>query len=155
MDDLAERLREHLKNGVTDLQTPRDRRIFIRVRMKSFRDAIMCITNKLGIKHLSAITGIDLVEEIELQYHFAHNGSVMLSLGVPVPKSSLRIPTVTDLIPGAVFYEREVHEFFGVEFESHPDLSPLILPERWPEGVYPLRKENDYDKLHGISMKGA
>jgi NADH-quinone oxidoreductase subunit C len=40
-----------------------------------------------------------------------------------------RIPTVVDLFPGASFQEREVYDFFGVEFEGHPDLRRILLPE--------------------------
>jgi len=50
------------------------------------------------------------------------------------------IPTITDIIPGALLYEREIHDLFGVKFEGHPNLEPLILPDDWPADNYPLRK---------------
>ncbi|RLG90884.1 hydrogenase large subunit, partial [Candidatus Bathyarchaeota archaeon] len=61
------------------------------------------------------------------------------------------VPTITDIIPGAVLYEREVHDLLGVAFEGHPDLSPLVLPEEWPERVYPLRKEYTLEKLRKLT----
>jgi NADH-quinone oxidoreductase subunit C len=48
---------------------------------------------------------------------------------------------VVSLLPGAVLYEREVHDLLGVVFDGHPSLERLILPDDWPEGVYPLRKD--------------
>jgi len=63
-----------------------------------------------------------------------------VSVNVRAPKEAPLLQSLVDLIPGAAIYEREVHDLFGVEFEGNPDLSPLLLPDGWPEGVYPLRK---------------
>jgi len=72
---------------------------------------------------------------------------------IKIPKSSLKVPTITDLIPGAIFYEQEVHDMLGVIFEGHPDLSPLVVPENWPEGVHPLRKDYSIEKLKEMIKK--
>jgi len=35
----------------------------------------------------------------------------------------------------------------GIDFKGHPNLKPLLLPENWPEGVYPLRRDyKEWDK---------
>ncbi|MCK4434684.1 NADH-quinone oxidoreductase subunit C, partial [Candidatus Bathyarchaeota archaeon] len=70
-----------------------------------------------------------------------------------VPKNNPNVPTVTDLIPGAILYEREVHDLLGVNFEGHPDLSPLLLPEEWPQNLYPLRKEHNLEQLRQMTSK--
>jgi NADH-quinone oxidoreductase subunit C len=46
---------------------------------------------------------------------------------------------VVDLFPGAAWHERETHEMFGVGFDGHGELRPLLLPPEF-EG-HPLRKE--------------
>ena len=51
------------------------------------------------------------------------------------------IATVSDLFPGANFYEREAYDLLGIDFVGHPDLTRILLPDEW-EG-HPLRK--DYD----------
>jgi NADH-quinone oxidoreductase subunit C len=38
------------------------------------------------------------------------------------------------------FHEREAHEMFGIEFEGHENMIPLLLPPDW-KGGYPLRKD--------------
>jgi Ni,Fe-hydrogenase III component G len=51
------------------------------------------------------------------------------------------IPTVCNLIPSAIFFERELIEMFGITVEGTPNTDHLFLPDEWPEGVYPLRKD--------------
>jgi Ni,Fe-hydrogenase III component G len=152
-NEIAEKLRQSLKDAILDVNAPRKRRIFVRMKTDSLKDAIEYLVNDLEFKHLSTITGSDLGEEIELIYHLAYKGSIELSLRINVPKKNPNVPTITNFIPGAVLYEREVHDVVGVTFEGHPDLSPLILPEGWPEGVYPLRKEEKFEELRKIGSK--
>ena len=47
----------------------------------------------------------------------------------------------TDLIPGAIFTERETQEMMGVEVVGIPDGRRLFIGEDVPEGVYPWRKD--------------
>jgi NADH-quinone oxidoreductase subunit C len=56
-----------------------------------------------------------------------------------VPRESAELASVVDLFPGAGWHERETYEMFGVRFEGHPNLTPLLLPPQF-EG-HPLRKE--------------
>jgi Ni,Fe-hydrogenase III large subunit/Ni,Fe-hydrogenase III component G len=50
-------------------------------------------------------------------------------------------PSLVSLTPAAAWYEREIHDLFGLVPVGHPDLRPLVLHENWPEGLYPLRKD--------------
>lgn len=100
----------------------------------------------LQFPHFSVISGIDTGDAVRLIYHFTifygHPGAeCTVSLGVNLPKSDLTIPTISDLIPGAVFSEREKQEFLGVTVTDIPDKRRLFLPEDFPEGVYPWRKD--------------
>jgi Ni,Fe-hydrogenase III large subunit len=36
------------------------------------------------------------------------------------------VPAATAITPAAAWYEREAHERFGIEFDGHPDLRPLL-----------------------------
>jgi membrane-bound hydrogenase subunit beta len=119
--------------------------IWLRVDRELFRPAIQEL---IGIRfpHLAVIAGNDLGSEIELLYIFSvfygqKFGEYMVTIGVRLPKSDLSIPTITDLIPGALFSEREKQEFFGITVKDIPDGRRLFLPEDFPQGVYPWRKD--------------
>jgi Ni,Fe-hydrogenase III large subunit len=48
------------------------------------------------------------------------------------------IRSVTPKLPAAAWYERELHDQYGVQITGHPDLRPLVFHENWPDGVYPM-----------------
>lgn len=67
------------------------------------------------------------------------NARVLISTRVPYDAPA--VPTITHLFAGANFYEREAYDLVGVEFDGHPDLTRIIMPDDW-EG-HPLRKDFD------------
>jgi membrane-bound hydrogenase subunit beta len=139
--ELLERLNKSIpQEWIISLKSPEPRRIFLTVKREHFKEAFAKLLKEEGITHLSTITGVDLGEEIEVIYHLERSGTI-LSVKVAAPKSHPVLPSITDLMAGAALYEREVHEILGIEFEGNPDLSRLILPESWPKGLYPLRKD--------------
>lgn len=59
-------------------------------------------------------------------------------------------PCLTTLLPAAAWYERELHDMFGLVPEGHPDLRPLVLHESFPPGFHPLLKQTPVDcQCHG------
>jgi len=91
--------------------------------------------------HLSTITGVDNGREIELLYHFVADGCA-LNLRAAVPKGVDQIDTIVPVVPAAIMYEREIMDMFGVAMVGHPDPRRLTLPEDWPQGDYPLRRDD-------------
>ncbi len=68
-----------------------------------------------------------------------------LTVHVDVDGEPPRVPSVVDVWPTANFFEREAYDMFGIEFEGHPNLTRILMPEEW-EG-YPLRKDYGVGKI--------
>ena len=71
---------------------------------------------------------------------------VYVVVDIRVSPGYLHVPSITPIIPGANWHEREVMDYFGIMFDDHPEPKRLILPYNWPKGVYPLRKDYPYNK---------
>jgi len=137
-----------LGDKVEKVEIQRERRLFIYVKRKEFfKDIVQFLKDWLGITHLSAITGLDLGDKLEVLYHLFSYGKekkgVEVTVKVSLPKTDPKIDSIVDLIPGAALYERENHDMFGIVPVGHPDLRPLLLPDDWAktEVGHPLRKD--------------
>ena len=132
-------LKNNLADAVLELRVPRTRKAYILLKPERHRDAISLLLKNVNDAELSTITGVDLGNEIELNYHMACAGTITIKNRVPREKPITQ--TITDILPGANLYEREVFDLLGVVFEGHPNLERLLLPESWPQGNYPLRRD--------------
>ncbi|MEM2425309.1 MAG: NADH-quinone oxidoreductase subunit C [Candidatus Bathyarchaeia archaeon] len=118
------------------------------------REVIKILLGSFKNVSLSAIVGLDLGDEIELIYSIRADGA-LLHIETSVPKSNPKIESICDLIPGADFHEREVFDLLGVDFLGHPSLKRLILPEDWPEKLFPLRKDADLTSVKNMPVSPA
>ena len=99
--------------------------------------------------YLAAITGLDpgvATGQLHVLYHFAE-GAAVVTLRVAVPRDVAELPTIRPLIPLAAMYEQELTEVLGVAVVGAPLRGRLFLPDDWPDGVYPLRKEFQMEQL--------
>jgi Ni,Fe-hydrogenase III component G len=98
--------------------------------------------DEMGWGYLAALTGLDFSEKgaFELLYHFCA-GAAVLTLRVGIPREDPSVPSICGVIPSASVFERELSEMFGVTVVGTPDDSRLFIPDDWPEGVYPMRKD--------------
>lgn len=105
--------------------------------------------------YLSAITGLDLGPEIgkmEALYQFC-NGPAIVTLRVATEREAPTVPSICESYPSASLYERELIEMLGFIVENTPNPDRLFLPEDWPDGVYPLRKDFDQKQLEEASPR--
>ncbi|MEU4411416.1 NADH-quinone oxidoreductase subunit C [Streptosporangium sp. NPDC023963] len=94
-----------------------------------------------GYEFFDWLTAVDEPPEaFEVVAHlFAPVSHTHLLLRTRVPRADPRLPSAVGVFRGADWHERETFEMFGVVFEGHPNLVPLLLPEGF-EG-FPLRKD--------------
>ena len=85
---------------------------------------------------------------IYLLYSFERNDRLRLRV---VAGEGEKVPSVAGVWVTANWLEREVFDMFGVEYEGHPDMKRLLLPEEWVG--HPLRKDYDIIKQDAAWVK--
>ena len=129
------------KVGTINLGTVYD--LWIVVDRNMLHDAVAHLCSAYN-PHLSVISGDDMGDEVALNYHFTvgwgeQYGEATFTIRTMLPKSDLRIPTITDVLPGAQTSEREKIEFYGIDVVGIPDDRNLFLPE--DATIHPWRRD--------------
>ncbi len=112
------------------------------VGLGAVADIIASLRDDHGFDYLVDVTAVHWPEK-ELQfevvwilYSFASNDRVRVKVALA---EGANAPSVVGLYSSADWLEREVYDMFGIEFENHPRLRRILMPDEW-EG-FPLRKD--------------
>jgi NADH-quinone oxidoreductase subunit C len=122
-----------------DVSLPADGIPTVRVALGDLLDAVERVRGPLQYRRFVDLTAVDRLsreERFELVYLFyslEQHTWVRLKT-----RTDGQAPSLTPLIPGANWYEREVFDLFGIDFQGHPDLKRIMLPDDW-QG-HPLRR---------------
>lgn len=107
---------------------------------------ILSYMQMLGFQQLAIISAVDWIKEnkFELVYNlFSYTHIQQVLVKTKIERDNPKIQSVMNLWDVAQMYERDVHEFFGIEFLGNDDMRPLIL-HNWKDKP-PMRK--DFDSL--------
>jgi membrane-bound hydrogenase subunit beta len=123
------------------IRVPRERRVMVHAPQERLMEVLGHLRDQ-GVTHVSTISVVDRMEEklFEVLYHLYWENNE-ITVRVEISRENPVIPTVTPVFPGALTYEREVQDLFGIRIEHIPDPRRILLPDDWPTGVYPLRKD--------------
>ena len=115
--------------------------VSIKIAAENIKSACLELRNNddLLFDYLLLLCVVDYEEYLQVVYLlYSTSKKHLVTLKVDLSPDDPSINSVTSVWPGANWYERESHDLFGVFFENHPDLSPLLLYEGF-EG-FPGRK---------------
>ena len=120
------------------------RRIRIDVESDALPALLELLQGHASYVHLSAISCVDWIddEQFELVYHlWSYETNSLVSAHTRIPREPGIYLSIYDLYEPAAFFERDIHEMYGVYFEGSPDMGKFILTE-W-DGPPPMRKDFD------------
>ena len=113
------------------------------IEVNEYHDHIKSLLEE-GYEMMMDLTAVDWFRKKEPRFEVVINllsltKNLRKTIKVQVPDENLTIPSITDIYPGANFYEREVFDMFGIVFENHPELTRILMTDDWIG--HPLRKD--------------
>lgn len=102
-------------------------RLYFEIRKEDIRKAAEHLFNKMGCR-LSTATAQESYRGIEVMYHFSHDatGKYYCPIVVLDKKKEKKMDSITPVVQGAEWIEREMSEMFGIIFQGLPNPEPLL-----------------------------
>lgn len=136
LDNIARRI-EYVSGAGLIVEVPKD----------LVRDAVKIVHDELDA-YLRVVVGVDErpVKGVFSSYYVFGLDNIGLNIIITtyMNPGNPSIPTITDIAPSADWYELEMYDLLGIRVENRL-LYRFVLPEDWPEGLYPLRKDVAHD----------
>ncbi len=115
-----------------EISLPADGIPTVRVPLAELLEAVERVRGALGHTRFVDVTAVDRLsreDRFELVYLFySLERHTWLRLKA---RTDRQAPSITPLIAGANWYERELFDLFGIEFQGHPNLRRIMLPDDW------------------------
>ncbi|MFB6298303.1 MAG: NADH-quinone oxidoreductase subunit C, partial [Salinirussus sp.] len=123
------------------------------VRPDEVADVLGTLRAEAGFDHLSCVTAQEYADRYESIYHLKKydDPSQELSVVVPTPRDDPVSESAAPVFDTAVWQEREAYDLVGIEYENHPDLRRILLPETW-QG-HPLSRDYNQDEPQIVPLR--
>jgi NADH:ubiquinone oxidoreductase subunit C len=139
--DVLKEIKDKFSEKILKVYEKSARRTYIDLRPEDIPAAASFIFKDLKARFAIA-SGVDTPKHIEILYHFAFDKlGRIISLRTHLDRKNPEIESLTSIIKGTEWIEREIHELLGVNFRNHPNLKKLLMAEDWPEDKCPLRRD--------------
>lgn len=115
---------------------------YLIVNKESAFDVLRTLRDDEHFEYLIDVTCVHYPEREEpfevvwMLHSFAKNERMRVKTSV---KDGEKAASVVPLWPTANWLEREAFDMFGMEFDGHPDMRRILLPDGWKG--HPLRKD--------------
>ncbi len=128
-------------NGVLDSSIIKKNRIMIDIKPKAILRIAEHLYREMKLRFIIA-SAFHTKKGFEILYHFSDDveGNI-INIHVALPQEKPEIESLANMLSGANWIEREMHELLGITFLNHPEPEKLLSEGNWAEGVYPYRKK--------------
>lgn len=149
MDSMIEKLKATFGESIINSRINNDNERYLEVDLDKIGEICAYIHTSEGLP-LMLIFACDersICGKYGVNYVFAQREEgKLLIVKAALDPSNMEIPSISEEVPAAASYEREMKDLFGIFPAGHPDPKRLVFHSNWPEGEYPLRK--DFDPGH-------
>jgi len=116
------------------------KRLYFNVTNDDLQDIADYLFNKMGCR-LSTATAMEMYHGIEILYHFSldKTGQYFCPRIVIKDKKNPKVNSISSIIEGAIWIEREIFDLLGVEFIGHPRMEELLTLHHPGTVKQPLR----------------
>ena len=140
-DEILKNIKDKFSADVLDVFKKWETRATITIKPASLLQIAEYVYKDLDCRFIIA-TANHTKKGFEILYHFSKDDTgLIVNLHVILPFDKPEIESLTCLLSGANWIEREMHELYGIVFLNHPEPEKLISEGNWAEGVYPYRRE--------------
>jgi NADH-quinone oxidoreductase subunit C/D len=148
----TDQLADLLEPFALDREDHRNAPAFV-VRADEVQAVLSALRERAGFDHCACVTAQEYDDRYETIYHLRKydDPTEEVSVVVPTPASSPVSETAEAVYRTADWHEREAYDLLGIEYEGHPDLRRILLPETW-QG-HPLRDEYDREQSQVVTLR--
>jgi NADH-quinone oxidoreductase subunit C/D len=123
------------------------------VRPDEVQDALFALRDEAGFDHCACVTAQEYEDRYESIYHLRKfdDPTQEVSVVVPTSKDNPVSQSADPVYRTADWHEREAYDLVGIEYDEHPDLRRILLPETW-QG-HPLSLDYDQDRPQVVTLR--
>lgn len=149
-DEVYQTIKSKFEDALEEVKEKPMLTFYIKYNQKNkLKEVAKEIAGKIGISYGEVCSAVDYPDKQIFDvfwFIWSFDTKKMYALRIRAPYSSPNVPSLVDIWPSFNWHERETHEMFGIEFEGHPNLVPLLLDDYEDIPQYPLRKSVTLEK---------
>ena len=145
---ILNQIKEKFGPAVLRADWPENGSVFVYVTPSALKEMCHHVFRDLDARYVISIGADDrpYSGQFLVTHHFAFDRDHLLCcLLTFLPADQPVVDSITDVVPAANWAEREFRDLVGIEPRGHQYPKRLVLPDGWPDGVHPLRKDISWD----------
>jgi Ni,Fe-hydrogenase III component G len=145
---LISNLKDKFQGNILSTREPVSKKVYVEIHRDAIRLIAEYLFRGLGAR-FNTIIGVDrrpTHQDFQTTHIFSlDEDKIFVLLQASLDRHRPEMDSITSVIPGANWAEREAQDLLGIKFNGHVDPRRLALPDDWPENLHPLRRDFPYN----------